>query len=181
MTAHSLSPNRKIIFIFLFIGFILRATSQSIDTASYYQITNVLQGEKKAVTGMVNSTLGNAVMLRGNANHSMQQWSFVYMGNGNYRIINREHGPGLSVDVVNDGGNNNRITLAPSNKLSGQYWKITKNPDGSFRITSLWQGTDKALDFVKEGDKMNELILMPTTAKANNQAWRLNGTPKPQP
>ena len=179
-----MKPNfflQKAILYLLLTALLGQASAQSIDTANYYQIINVMQGEKKSVTGMVNASLGNAVMLRGDINHAMQQWSLAYEGNGNYRFVNREHGLGFSLDVVNEGANSSRVTLARSNKLSGQYWKITKNLDGTFRIRSLWQGVEKSLDFVKDGDKMNELILLPTDANANNQKWILKGTPKPKP
>lgn len=43
-----------------------------------------------------------------------------------YRLTTQWQGDGKSLDVVNDGKNNNRLQLAATGDFSGQLWKITK-------------------------------------------------------
>jgi hypothetical protein len=152
--------------------------SQSIDTTKYYVITNVVMGEGKAVTGMVNATLGNAVMLRSAIEHPMQQW-IMEQGKSGYRIYCREHGRGYSLEVVNEGSKSTKVSLGKTvDGAANQVWRIGKNPDGSYRIVSLWQ--EKAIDYIKTGDQANKLTLTEIESSIKSQTWRLVGIARPK-
>ena len=43
-----------------------------------------------------------------------------------YRLTTQWRGTGKSLDVVNDGTNNNQLILADTGNYEGQFWKITK-------------------------------------------------------
>jgi len=45
--------------------------------------------------------------------------------NSYYRITSKWQGEGKSLDIIND-GKNNQPTLTKTNSYSGQFWKITK-------------------------------------------------------
>jgi len=87
-----------------------------------------------------------------------------------YRLTTQWQGDGKSLDVVND-GKNNQLILAPTENVSGQSWRITPLADGYYRLTTLWQGIGKSLDVVNDG-KNNQLILA-KTANVSGQFWKI--------
>jgi hypothetical protein len=167
--------------LFLFIlGSVVTFTafSQSIDTTRFYVITSMQLGAKLALTGMVDATLGNKVMLRSVSDHPMQQWIFEQQKLG-YRIYCREYGRAYSLEVVNEGSNSNKVSLGKTiEAASGQIWRVNKASDGSHIFISLWQ--DKAMDVVKSGPQINQLTLKETDNALDNPKWQLTGTPKPK-
>lgn len=168
----------KIIALILW-SFSLTAVSQSIDTTKYYTITNMVVGEGKAITGVVNATLGNTVTLRSVIQHPMQQW-IMEQGKYGYRIYCREYGRGFSLEVINDGGKGIKVSLGKTVEGAiNQVWRVSNNLDGSYRIVSLWQ--EKGIDYIKTGDQMYKLTLTEIESSIKSQTWRLVGTAKPQP
>ncbi|CAF2710930.1 unnamed protein product [Rotaria sp. Silwood2] len=89
-----------------------------------------------------------------------------------YRFTTQWQGDGKSIDVVNDGINNNELILATTGVYSGQYWKITPIGDGFYRLTTQWQGDGKSLDIVNDGINNNRLILA-TTGAYTGQYWKI--------
>lgn len=87
-----------------------------------------------------------------------------------YRLTTQWQGDGKSLDVVND-GKNNQLILAPTDNVSGQSWKITPLGEGYYRLTTEWQGIGKSLDVVNDG-KNNQLILA-KAANVSGQFWRI--------
>jgi len=87
-----------------------------------------------------------------------------------YRLTTQWQGDGKSLDVVND-GKNNQLILAQTDNLSGQSWKITPLAGGYYRLTTQWQGNGKSLDVVNDG-KNNRLILA-KTANVSGQFWKI--------
>jgi Ricin-type beta-trefoil lectin domain-like len=153
--------------------------SQTPDTTKFYVITNMVLGERLAMTGMVHATLGNTVMLRSTTEHPMQQW-ILEQGKYGYRIYCREHGKGYSLEVVNQGSNSTKISLGKTMEgSSNQTWRINLAKDGSYRLVSLWQ--NKAIDYVKTGERMNQLTLTEIESSIKSQTWRLVGIAKPKP
>lgn len=154
--------------------------SQSIDTTKFYILTNAVLGEKQAMTGVANATLGNSVRLRTTSDHPMQQWMIEPAPYGGYILYCREYGRNYALEVVNEGSNSKKISLGATVKnSSGQVWKVNRNPDGSYRLVSLWQ--DKALDYVKTGEQANQLTLTEIESSVKSQTWRLVAIPKPKP
>lgn len=88
-----------------------------------------------------------------------------------YRLTTQWQGDGKSLDIVNDGKNNNQPQLAKTGAFSGQYWKFTPVGNGYYRMTTAWQKDDKSLDIVNDG-KNNRPILA-KTGNFTGQFWKL--------
>jgi hypothetical protein len=85
--------------------------------------------------------------------------------------------PTLSLDVVNDGVNNNRLQMAASGPFTGQYWRFTRSGFGNtWRISSLWQGENLPMDTINGGPEDNRPILAPIGAWTG-QLWTLAEVP----
>jgi len=89
-----------------------------------------------------------------------------------YRLTTKWQGDGKSLDVVNDGMNNNQLILAKTGKFSGQSWKITPVGGGYYRLTTAWQGSGKSLDIVNDGKNNNQPILA-DTGNYSGQFWKI--------
>jgi Ricin-type beta-trefoil lectin domain-like len=81
-----------------------------------------------------------------------------------YRITNLWQGEKKSLDILNDGKQNNFPWLSTSEDVSGQSWKIVATGDGYFKLSTTWHGPGKVLDVINDG-KNNKLQL------ANNGAY----------
>jgi hypothetical protein len=90
-----------------------------------------------------------------------------------YRLTTQWLGDGMSLDVINDGKNNNQVALAKSGNCSGQHWKFTFIGDGYYRLTTRWQGDELSLTFVKDGKSNGRLLLTPNAADSA-QYWKIN-------
>ncbi|CAF2217890.1 unnamed protein product [Rotaria magnacalcarata] len=97
----------------------------------------------------------------------------IFVANAYYRLTTRWQSDGKSLDIVNDGKNNNQIILAKTGNYSGQHWKITLVEDGYYRLTTQWQGDDKSLDIVNDG-KNNNRIILAKSSNCSGQYWRIN-------
>ncbi|WP_052161578.1 RICIN domain-containing protein [Hoeflea sp. BAL378] len=87
-----------------------------------------------------------------------------------YRLTTEWQGDGKSLDVVNDGAND-QLILADTGDYSGQYWKFTSVGDGFYRLTTQWQGAGKSLDVVNDGT--NEKLILADTGNYSGQNWRV--------
>ena len=90
-----------------------------------------------------------------------------------YRLTTQWQGDGKSLDVVND-GKNNQLILAMTDNVSGRSWRITPLGGGYYRLTTQWQGNGKSLDVVNDG-KNNQLILA-KTANVSGQFWKITAS-----
>lgn len=88
-----------------------------------------------------------------------------------YRLTTQWLGDGKSLDIVNDGKNNNQVILANTGDFAGQRWRIAPVGQGYYRLTSEWQGDGKSIDVVNDG-KNNQLILA-TTGRYSGQFWKI--------
>ncbi|HYK20791.1 MAG TPA: RICIN domain-containing protein [Pyrinomonadaceae bacterium] len=89
-----------------------------------------------------------------------------------YRLTTLFQGECKSLDIVNDGRNNNQPILAKTANVSGQYWKITSLGGGYYRLTTQWQGEGKSLDILNDGRKNNQPFLG-RTGNFSGQFWRI--------
>ena len=87
-----------------------------------------------------------------------------------YRLTTQWQGDGKSLDVIND-GKNNQIHLTKTANYTGQYWKLTPVGGGYYRLTTKWQGDDKSLDVINDG-KNNKLHLT-KTGNFTGQYWKI--------
>ena len=89
-----------------------------------------------------------------------------------YRLTTLFQGECKSLDIVNDGRNNNQPILAKTANVSGQYWRITSVGGGFYRLTTQWQGAGKSLDIINDGRRNNQPILA-RTGNFSGQFWRI--------
>lgn len=92
-----------------------------------------------------------------------------FNGNAYYRLTNKWQGEGRSLDIVNDGKNNQPV-LAKTAGYTGQYWRITEFGPGTYALTTKWQGIDKKLDCI-QGDNQNRPVLNET--ENSGGAWKI--------
>jgi ricin-type beta-trefoil lectin protein len=97
----------------------------------------------------------------------------VFDAKSYYRLTTKWRGDGKSLDVVNDGKNNNQLILARTGKFSGQFWKITPVGGGYYRLTTEWQGSGKSLDVVNDRKNNNQPILA-DTGNYFGQFWKIS-------
>ncbi len=62
-----------------------------------------------------------------------------------YRLTNRWQGEGRSLDIINDGVNNNKPILADSGNYSGQKWRVFWQQENSYVLSTSWKGTGEVL------------------------------------
>lgn len=95
-----------------------------------------------------------------------------------YRLNTVFQGPGLSLDVIND-GTNNRVIMAPSGNFTGQYWRFepVAGRPGNYRMFSFWRGPSVALDIINGGADNNQPILAPV-GNFTGQLWSLTALPE---
>lgn len=74
----------------------------------------------------------------------------LFDSNAYYRLTTQWQGEGKSLDVVND-GTNNQVILANTAAVSGQMWKITRVGEDTYTLHTLWQGPEKTLEFIRKG------------------------------
>ncbi len=89
--------------------------------------------------------------------------------NSYYRLTTQWLGDGKSLDIVND-GTNNQIQMADTGAYSGQQWKITSLGNGYYRLTTQWLGNGKSLDVVNDGT--NNKLQMADTGDFSGQFWK---------
>ncbi|OYU46681.1 MAG: hypothetical protein CFE44_00910 [Burkholderiales bacterium PBB4] len=97
----------------------------------------------------------------------------VFDGKAFYRLTTEWQGDSKSLDIVND-GKNNQPTLAKTEDVSGQLWKITPIAGGFYRLTTQWLGDGKSLDIVNDG-KNNQPVLAKTES-VSGQSWKITKT-----
>ncbi|MCE2895036.1 MAG: RICIN domain-containing protein [Flammeovirgaceae bacterium] len=140
-----------------------------ISRTELYRFSTLWLGESKSLA--VDAQDSKSIRLVDRDISLTQYWYVNEQPNGYYTIINGQFILGV-VDIVNDGTQNNRLTLSSFNNYSGQFWKLTPNQDGSyFRITSLWQGDGKSLDVVNDGN--NRELILNSTGDYSGQFWKL--------
>ena len=86
-----------------------------------------------------------------------------------YRLTTKWQGEGMSLDIINDGKNNQPI-LAKTGNYTGQMWKIKKTGKGIYTLTTKWQGPQKKLDCI-QGAKQNYPVLNESTYSGS--AWKI--------
>ncbi|CAF0829023.1 unnamed protein product [Adineta steineri] len=87
--------------------------------------------------------------------------------NSYYRLTTQWQGDNKSLDILNDGKNNNKVQLAQTGNYSGQHWKMKLIQDDYYRLTTQWQGDEKSLSIV------NNEIILDKTSNDNAQYWKI--------
>lgn len=146
---------------------ICSSTAQDVQEGVFYKISCHWQGQSNVLDVPAEAT--KPVLKTSTKGTPSQRWKFQSVGNGYYRIINKLHGDGKSLDIVND-GTNNKLQLAQTGQYTGQFWKITPLGNGYFRMTTAWLGDGKSLDILNDG-KQNNKPRMADTGNYTGQFW----------
>ena len=93
----------------------------------------------------------------------------LFDSNAYYRLTTMWQGDSKSLDIINDGKNNQPI-LAKTGNFTGQYWKINKVGKGTYTLTTKWQGPSKKLDCI-QGPNQNRPML--NESEYSGSAWTI--------
>ncbi len=85
-----------------------------------------------------------------------------------YRLTTLWQGEGMSLDIVNDGKDNNVPILARTDNPAGQMWKLTPEANGFYRLTTKWRGTSLSL-----ANGTGNRPLLVKSAAVPEQRWKL--------
>jgi hypothetical protein len=88
-----------------------------------------------------------------------------------YRLTNLWLGDEKSLEIYDDGTNQNHPMVNATNENSAQYWKLVPAENGYYRLTNQQYGAGKSLDVINDGQN-NRLILAPTN-NYSGQFWKL--------
>eukprot|EP00808_Paulinella_micropora_P015124 g51109.t1 len=94
--------------------------------------------------------------------------------NQKYRLSNSFTGPGKSLDVIND-GINDQLQLAPTGRYSGQSWTLRPvSGSKSYYLYNDFTGPNMVLDVVNAGSaaRSTQLVLS-TMGRYSGQYWTL--------
>ncbi len=94
-----------------------------------------------------------------------------------YKLSTQFRGPGMCLDVYNNGAKNNLTHLAQCGNYTGQYWNISwvstsRGGTELYRLTTQFRGKNKCLDVVPNGPRNNQLTLA-DCGNYSGQYWRL--------
>jgi hypothetical protein len=141
------------------------AKAQGIVSNKYYRLSCQWQGVGKPL-----EVKDNLPQLIPKGDFTEQIWKITDTGNGFYRLTNLAEGEEKSLDIIND-GKNDQPKLTKTGNFSGQSWKFTRLENGFYRITNQWQGEQKSLDVVNSGN--NDKVKLATTGNFSGQYWEL--------
>jgi len=94
-----------------------------------------------------------------------------------YRLTTLWHVAGMSLDILNDGKDNNVPILARTGNYAGQLWKLTPEANGFYRLTTQAQGDALSLDIVNDNRANNIPILAKTGCNDSGQLWKVTLVP----
>ena len=94
-----------------------------------------------------------------------------------YQLSTQWQGVCKSLDIVNDGRNNNVPTLSRTDAVSGQSWKLTPARDGYFHLSTEWRGMSQRLDIVNDG--RNDTPVLAAAGDFSGQYWRIDAATAP--
>lgn len=150
-TSEMLPPQAPLAFGFLSITLFFSHVAAapvpiSVDTSSYYRLTNDYTGSSQAL-GVRTDGSGKLGMVPVDKSAG-QYWQFVRLANGpKYALRSKYLGDAFSLDVVNDNGVNSRsLHMTTTGHFSGQFWTVTPWGDGSFQLTNDFTGPSEHLD-----------------------------------
>ena len=78
---------------------------------------------------------------------------------GPQRLFTQFRGPGMSLDVINGGPEDNQIQLAAAGNFTGQQWTMLPLPGGFVSLTTAFRGPRMCLDVVNGGPRDNHAEL----------------------
>ena len=100
-----------------------------------------------------------------------QEWSFIRVGEGVYRICNRANGKMLDLMMT---GTANGTWLHLWEDVSGtsQMWTVEPTPEGTVRLRSSWAG-GKCVDTVGMGAELGAVLQIWQEVNGGDQLWTI--------
>lgn len=135
----------------------------------YYTIAN-LSG--KVLEGAASTENGAAIQLATYTKAENQEWSFLRMGEGVYRIKNR--GTGMMMDLVMNGtADGTWLHQWQDVNGSSQLWIVEAGNDGTVKIKTQLAPT-KCVDVVGMSNEDGARIQIWQDVNGENQKWTIN-------
>src|SRR5262245_38979540 len=89
-----------------------------------------------------------------------------------YKLSTLFRGPGLVLDVINGGAQNDMTRLEPSQEVTGQFWRIAPAGGGYYRLSTLFRGLSLCLD-IHNGGPLNDQPHLAPCGNFSGQLWTL--------
>ena len=100
-----------------------------------------------------------------------QEWSFVRVGEGVYRIRNRASGKLLDLTMTGT-ANGTWLHLWEDVGGTSQMWKVEHTPEGTVRLRSSWAG-GKCVDTVGMGAEAGAVLQIWQEVPGADQLWTI--------
>ena len=101
-----------------------------------------------------------------------QEWSFIRVGDGVYRIRNRASGKLLDLTMTGT-ANGTWLHLWEDVGGTSQMWTVQPTPEGTVRLRSSWAG-GKCVDTVGMGAAVGTVLQIWADVNGDNQFWTIN-------
>lgn len=139
-----------------------------IEADRFYTISAATGNVVQAVEGVQN---GGNVRLGKYEHKPEQEWAFVRMGDGVYRIRNRANGKLLDLMMT---GTTNGTWLHLWEDVSGtsQMWTVEPTREGTVRLRSSWAG-GKCMDTVGLGSEAGAILQIWQETPGDDQLWTI--------
>lgn len=140
-----------------------------IEAERFYTIAAQTGYVIQAVEGVEN---GGDIRLGKYEHKPEQEWSFIRVGEGVYRIRNRANGK--LIDLMMTGtANGTWLHLWEDVGGTSQMWSVEPNPNGTVRVRSSWAG-GKCIDTVGMGAEIGAILQIWQEANGADQLWTIS-------
>lgn len=140
-----------------------------IEAERFYTIAAQTGYVIQAVEGVEN---GGDIRLGKYEHKPEQEWSFIRVGEGVYRIRNRANGK--LIDLMMTGtANGTWLHLWEDVGGTSQMWSVEPNPNGTVRVRSSWAG-GKCIDTVGMGAEIGAILQIWQEANGADQLWMIS-------
>lgn len=140
-----------------------------IEAERFYTIAAQTGYVIQAVEGVEN---GGDIRLGKYEHKPEQEWSFIRVGEGVYRIRNRANGK--LIDLMMTGtANGTWLHLWEDVGGTSQMWSVEPNPNGTVRVRSSWAG-GKCIDTVGIGAEIGAILQIWQEANGADQLWTIS-------
>ena len=140
-----------------------------IEAERFYTIAAQTGYVIQAVEGVEN---GGDIRLGKYEHKPEQEWSFIRVGEGVYRIRNRANGK--LIDLMMTGtANGTWLHLWEDVGGTSQMWSVEPNPNGTVRVRSSWAG-GKCMDTVGMGAEIGAILQIWQQANGADQLWTIS-------
>lgn len=140
-----------------------------IEAERFYTIAAQTGYVIQAVEGVEN---GGGIRLGKYEHKPEQEWSFIRVGEGVYRIRNRANGK--LIDLMMTGtANGTWLHLWEDVGGTSQMWSVEPNPNGTVRVRSSWAG-GKCIDTVGMGAEIGAILQIWQEANGADQLWTIS-------